>query len=289
MEPLTIGSVRISCIIEHEIPTRPSWILPDATAEAVERHREWLTPYFLNDSGKFTMSIQSFVVETEELTVLVDTCVGNDKPRKVPQWNMQRTTFLQDLEVEGFPAETIDVVLCTHLHIDHVGWNTRLENGVWVPTFANARYLFAQREWDYWSVRNEDEYGPTIADSVRPIVEADQAELIEDNYRISDELRLEPTPGHTPGHVSLHITSEGQEAVITGDMMHHPIQCAEPQWNSRACADAEQARATRRAFLDRYSGERVTILGTHFASPTAGHIIPYGDAWRFRALDVLFR
>lgn len=288
MEPLTIGNIRISCIVEHEIPTRPSWILPDATPEAVAHHREWLAPYFLDDSGKFTMNIQSFVVETEELTVLVDTCVGNDKPRKVPQWNMQRTTFLQDLEVEGFPAEIIDVVLCTHLHVDHVGWNTRLESGIWVPTFANARYLFAQQEWEYWSTRDEDEYGPTIADSVRPIVETDQAELVDEHYSISDELRLEPTPGHTPGHVSLHITSEGQEAVITGDMMHHPIQCAEPHWNSRACADPEQARATRRAFLDRYSGERVTILGTHFASPTAGHIVPHDDAWRFHALEALF-
>ncbi len=284
MQPLTIGHVRISCFIEHEIPTRPSWILPDATPEAVARHHEWLAPHFLDDTGKLCMSIQSFIVETPDMTVLVDTCVGNDKPRNVPQWNMQRTTFLQDLEVEGFPAETIDVVLCTHLHVDHVGWNTRLENGVWVPTFAQARYLFARQEWDYWSTRDEDEYGPTMADSVRPIIEADRAELVEGDHRISDDLWLEPTPGHTPGHVSLHIASDGQEAVITGDLMHHPIQCGEPQWNSRACSDPNQARTTRRAFLERYSGGEVTILGTHFASPTAGHFIPHGDAWRFRAI-----
>ncbi len=284
MQPLTIGHVRISCFIEHEIPTRPSWILPDATPEAVARHREWLAPHFLDDTGKLCMSIQSFIVETPDMTVLVDTCVGNDKPRNVPQWNMQRTTFLQDLEVEGFPAETIDVVLCTHLHVDHVGWNTRLENGVWVPTFAQARYLFARQEWDYWSTRDEDEYGPTMADSVRPIIEADRAELVEADHRISDDLWLEPTPGHTPGHVSLHIASDGQEAVITGDLMHHPIQCGEPQWNSRACSDPNQARTTRRAFLERYSGGEVTILGPHFASPTAGHFIPHGDAWRFRAI-----
>ena len=280
MQPLTIGHVRISCFIEHEIPTRPSWILPDATPEAVARHREWLAPHFLDDTGKLCMSIQSFIVETPDMTVLVDTCVGNDKPRNVPQWNMQRTTFLQDLEVEGFPAETIDVVLCTHLHVDHVGWNTRLENGVWVPTFAQARYLFARQEWDYWSTRDEDEYGPTMADSVRPIIEADHAELVEGEHRSSDDLWLE----HTPGHVSLHIASDGQEAVITGDLMHHPIQCGEPQWNSRACSDPNQARTTRRAFLERYSGGEVAILGTHFASPTAGHFIPHGDAWRFRAI-----
>jgi glyoxylase-like metal-dependent hydrolase (beta-lactamase superfamily II) len=284
MDPLTIGDVRISCFIEHEIPTRPAWIFPDATPAAVERHREWLAPHFLDDSGKFSMNIQSFVVETPDLTVLVDTCVGNDKPRKVPQWHMQRTTFLQDLEVEGFPAESIDVVLCTHLHVDHVGWNTRLENGAWVPTFARARYLFAKQEWDYWCKQEEDEYGPTIADSVRPIVEAERAELVDGDYRISDELWLEPTPGHTPGHVSLHIASEGQEAVITGDLMHHPIQCSEPRWNSRACTDPEQARATRRAFLQRYSGGEVAILGTHFAWPTAGHVMPHGDVWRFCAL-----
>jgi glyoxylase-like metal-dependent hydrolase (beta-lactamase superfamily II) len=153
----------------------------------------------------------------------------------------------------GFPPESIDLVLCTHLHVDHIGWNTRLQDGRWVPTFPRARYLFARKEWEHWSTRDGDEYGPIIADSVRPVVEAGRADLVEGDHRISEELALEPTPGHTPGHVSLRVSSQGQEAVITGDLMHHPVQCGEPDWNSNFCDDqpwrdrpaAPSARATR--------------------------------------------
>jgi glyoxylase-like metal-dependent hydrolase (beta-lactamase superfamily II) len=195
---------------------------------------------------------------------------------------MLRTFFLTDLEAAGFPPQSIDLVLCTHLHVDHVGWNTRLENGAWVPTFPRARYLFARTEWEHWSEKAGDEYGPIIADSVRPIVEAGLADLVEGDHRISEGLWLEPTPGHTPGHVSLHLRSGGREAIITGDLMRHPIQCGEPQWNSVACVEPGQAQATRREFLERYSARDVLVLGTHFAAPTAGRVVNHGSAWRFR-------
>jgi glyoxylase-like metal-dependent hydrolase (beta-lactamase superfamily II) len=283
VDVLTVGRIRISRVVEWDGPTRPTWILPEAAREAVESHREWLAPHFLDDRGRFLMSIQALVVRAPGLTALVDPCVGNDKPRDTPQWNMLRTGFLQDLDALGVPPASVDLVVCTHLHVDHVGWNTRLENGVWVPTFPRARYLFVRREWEHWSTKAGDEYGPIIADSVRPVVEAGLADLVEPDHRISDELRLEPTPGHTPGHVSLRLSSGGQEAVITGDLMHHPIQCAEPRWNSFACVEADEARATRRAFLERYADRDVHVLGTHFAAPTAGRIVRHEGRWRFLA------
>ena len=183
---------------------------------------------------------------------------------------MLKTDFLERLGAAGFPPESIDLVLCTHLHVDHIGWNTRLQDGQWVPTFPRARYLFARKEWAHWSTRDGDEYGPIIADSVRPVVEAGRADLVEGDHRISEELALEPTPGHTPGHV-----------VITGDLMHHPVQCGEPDWNSNFCDDQAMARATRRAFCARYADGEVTILGTHLGAPTAGRIVSHGRAWRY--------
>jgi len=282
MEPLKIGALRVSAVVERAGPTRPTFLFPDASPTAVDRHREWLAPHFVDEGGRFLQAVQSFVVEAPGLTVLVDTCIGNDKPRAQRHWHMLRTSYLDDLAATGFVPESIDVVLCTHLHVDHVGWNTRLDGGVWVPTFPRARYLFERSEWDYWSRRDGDEYGPIIADSVRPIVDAGLAELVSPDHRLADELALERTPGHTPGHVSLRLSSRGEEAVITGDLMHAPIQCAEPAWQSHFDADPDRARATRREFLERCANRDVWVLGTHFHTPTAGHVIRHGSAWRFR-------
>jgi glyoxylase-like metal-dependent hydrolase (beta-lactamase superfamily II) len=210
--------------------------------------------------------------------------VGNDKDRGGrPPFHMLHTAFLEDLRAAGVAPESIDVVLCTHLHVDHVGWNTRLERGRWVPTFPRARYLFARREWEHWSAERDDDTVRIMADSVTPIVEAGLATLVEADHRISDELWLEPTPGHTPGHVSVRLRSGDADAVITGDLMHHPIQMAEPQWCSHFDVDPEQARKTRRAFCERYADRPVTVLGTHFHHPTAGRIVTHGPAWRLEA------
>lgn len=282
MKPVEIGRVRVDNVVEWYGPTRPTWLLPDASKEAVARHRDWLAPHFMDERGRFLMSIHSFIVRAPGLTVLVDTCVGNDKPRQNENWNMLKTDFLERLAASGCPPESVDLVLCTHLHVDHIGWNTQLSNGRWVPTFPRARYLFAKKEWEHWSTVDGDEYGPIIADSVRPVVDAGRADFVEGDHRISDELRLEPTPGHTPGHVSLRIQSGGHQAVITGDLMHHPIQCGEPDWQSNFDGDPAMARATRRAFCARYADGDVTILGTHFGAPTAGRIVTHEGAWRYR-------
>lgn len=282
MRPLTVGRLRISAAVERAGPTRPTWLLPDALPEAVERHREWLAPHFLDDKGRFLQSIHSFVVQGPDFTALVDTCVGNDKDRGGrPPFHMMQTAFLDDLKAAGFPPESIDLVLCTHLHVDHVGWNTRLEGGRWVPTFPRARHLFARREWEHWSSERDDDTKRIMADSITPILDAGLAQLVEMDHRVSEVLWLEPTPGHTPGHVSVRLRSNGDDAVITGDLMHHPIQMAEPEWGSHFDSDIPAARATRRAFCERYTDGPVTVLGTHFHHPTAGRVVRDREAWRF--------
>jgi glyoxylase-like metal-dependent hydrolase (beta-lactamase superfamily II) len=282
MQPMTLGRLRISAVVERAGPTRPTWLLPDAVPEALERHREWLAPHFLDEKGRFLQSIHTFVVEAPGLTALIDTCVGNDKDRGGRQpFHMMRTSFLDDLRAAGFPPESIDVVICTHLHVDHVGWNTRLDNGRWVPTFPRARHLFARREWEHWSSEDNEDTRRIMADSVHPVLEAGLAELVDMDARVSDELSLEPTPGHTPGHVSVRLRSGDAEAVVTGDLMHHPVQVAEPQWGSHFDSDTDAARKTRRAFCERYADRPVTVLGTHFHHPTAGRIVRHEQTWRF--------
>lgn len=174
-------------------------------------------------------------------------------------------------------------MICTHLHTDHVGWNTRLVGDAWVPTFPHARYLMAEPEWTHWSTSTDRWTQIVMADSVRSIFDADLVDLVETDHIVHDTIRFEPTPGHTPGHVSLHITSRGEEAVITGDLVHHPCQFARPDWGSSADTDPEQADRTRRAFMSRYADTPTLIIGTHFAGPTAGRLVRDGEAYR---LDV---
>jgi len=173
-------------------------------------------------------------------------------------------------------------VLCTHLHVDHVGWNTMRVDGRWVPTFPNARYLFGRSEWEHWSRELPGPDRDARDDSVRPVLDSGLADLVATNHRITGEVSLQPTPGHTPGHVSVCIASRGEAAVITGDLMHHPVQCAEPDWANRFDVDPHAARRTRRAFLERCSNRPVLVLGTHFATPTGGHIVRDGAVWRFQ-------
>jgi glyoxylase-like metal-dependent hydrolase (beta-lactamase superfamily II) len=282
MNQWRIGEVRITRVVEMETMSKATFVLPDATPENIQRE-PWLQPHFADANGKVRMSIHALIVESADKRIVVDTCLGNDKPRMNPPWNMLQTSFLSDLEKAGFPRESITDVLCTHLHVDHVGWNTMLVGGKWVPTFVNARYLIGDKEWAHWSLATDKFTKDPIDDSVRPIVDAGLATLVADTHRITDEVWLEPTPGHTPGHFSVRISSHGQDAVITGDLMHHPVQCAHPEWNCGFDSIPEQARSTRRAFMERYSDRPVLVFGTHFATPSAGHIVKDGAQWRFVA------
>jgi glyoxylase-like metal-dependent hydrolase (beta-lactamase superfamily II) len=282
MHDIRIGRTHVRAVVETAGPTRPTWLFPSATPEALARHRTWLAPHFLDAEGRLLQSVHAFVVKTPDLTVLVDTCIGNDKDRGGRRpFHMLRTGFLDDLRGADVAPESVDVVICTHLHVDHVGWNTRLDGGRWVPTFPRARYLFAQREWEHWTAEGDEGTKRIMADSVAPVLDAGLARLVEMDHRVSDEIWLEPTPGHTPGHVSVRLASDGAEAVITGDLMHHPVQVAEPEWQSAFDSDPAEARRTRRAFCARYADRPVTVLGTHFHHPTAGHIVSDGGAWRF--------
>ncbi|MCH8140415.1 MAG: MBL fold metallo-hydrolase [Proteobacteria bacterium] len=272
-----IGSVRVTQVVELTTASLGPYLLPQATPEALA-DLPWVAP-FLDDRRRIVLSMHSLVVESRGQTVLVDTCIGNDKERSYPRWNRMQSDFLEKFNAAGFSTDVVDTVLCTHMHVDHVGWNTRLVDGRWEATFGNARYLFAEEEWAYWK-NEKQEFGPVIEDSVQPIFDAGLADLVQATHQVTDEVWLEPTPGHTPGHVSVHISSGGEEAIITGDMIHHPCQIAHPEWSSTADWDAAASAATRDGFLSRYADRPVLIIGTHFAAPTAGRIVRDGQAYR---------
>lgn len=277
-----IGDVTVTRVVELATPTSPR-LLFDNLSKSDLLEVDWLAPHFVNEQGYMLMSIHALIVESQGKRIIVDTCLGNDKPRSVEGWSMRSGPFLADLAAAGFARETIDTVLCTHLHVDHVGWNTMLVDGEWVATFPNARYLFGREEWGYWSQTEDKDYGDIMSDSVRPIVDAGLATLVETDHKLTDEVWLQPTPGHTPGHVSVRISSGGENAVITGDMTHHPYQLAYPECAANVDYDQQQSTATRREFYASLAGEPVLVIGTHFATPTAGHIVRDGDAYR---LDV---
>lgn len=277
----TIGKVSVTRVIELEMAGGSRFLLPQATPEEVRRI-DWLVPHFATPEGKLILSIHALIIETPAgRRIMVDTCLGNDKQgRKIPHWNARQGTFLADIAAAGYPAESIDTVLCTHLHTDHVGWNTMLVDGRWVPTFPQARYLFGRREFEHWQRAAEGAQRAVFEDSVQPIVDAGLHELVEHDHQVCEEVRLVPSFGHTPGHVSVRISSEGQEAFITGDMAHHPCQFARPHWSTTADSDPAAAEATRRRILGELAGTEVLVIGTHFAGAGSGRVVRDGDAWR---------
>jgi glyoxylase-like metal-dependent hydrolase (beta-lactamase superfamily II) len=277
-----VGRVGITKVVELETIGSTKFILPLATNEEV-RKLPWLIPHFATEEGRLKMSIHSLVVETPTRRIVVDTGLGNDKEgRGIPTWNNRNTPFLETMTAAGFAPESIDAVLCTHLHVDHVGWNTRLAGGKWVPTFANARYLFGKTEYEHWRDHShEPSQKAVFNDSVKPIVDAGKAELIASDARVADEITMIPTPGHSPGHMSLLIASDGEEALLTGDVAHHPCQMAHLDWASTVDTDAKQSTATRRQLFSRFADRPVLVIGGHY---NAGYIKREGDAFKFIAL-----
>ena len=275
-----VGDVVVTRISELETPTSVKFMFNGVSKEDLLAI-DWLQPHFVTPKGYMLFSIHALLIESMGKKIIVDTCLGNDKERKVEGWGQRSGPFLDEIAQVGFARETVDTILCTHLHVDHVGWNTMLVDDKWVPTFPNAEYLFAKREWDYWNQHEQVEYGPVVEDSVRPIIDAGLASFVEVDHKLTDEVWLEPTPGHTPGHVSVRINSAGKDAVITGDMTHHPCQMARPEWAANADYDQSQAIATRKAFLAKYADRPTLVIGTHFATPTAGNIVTDGDSYCF--------
>jgi glyoxylase-like metal-dependent hydrolase (beta-lactamase superfamily II) len=282
----TIGASSLHRVIESEGPLLPPFeIFGDCTQAHLDENRGWLQPRFQDPvSGQLVITIQSFLIKQAGLTVLVDCCAGNDKDRKRPQFHRQKHPWLDTLRAAGAKPEDIDVVLCTHLHADHIGWNTRLDNGKWVPTFPNARYLIAQREWDFW--RNAgpaalERTGDFLTDSVLPIIESGQAELIGDTHALKGDLSIEPVHGHTPGQKMLRLGSGAGQALLTADMMHHPLQLKYPEWSTRFCIDPNMARQTRINFLKEHANSGRLVFPTHFPSPTGCRIERDGKAYWF--------
>lgn len=271
----TIGDVTITAVIETTDafpgPFLREYVIPDATPEAL-RELPWLAPSWVDEDGEPRFVTQALLVESQGVKILVDTCLGNDKDRKSAAFHKLATPFVERLAARGAAPRDIAYVMCTHLHFDHVGWNTRWSQteGRWVPTFERARYLFARSEWQHWSAREGHSY--VIEDSIRPVFDAGLVDLVETDHVITEEVSLLPTPGHTPGHVSVRIRSRGAEAVITGDMMHHPCQIARPEWTGPADSDRALAEATRRDFLREAVARGVVVVGTHFAPPAAGRL-----------------
>jgi glyoxylase-like metal-dependent hydrolase (beta-lactamase superfamily II) len=280
-----IGDVEVARIVEvNAFEDNISMLLKDETAAYVRQHA-WLQPHFATPEGLMKISFQAFVLRSRGRNMMVDTCIGADRQREYQVFCNLETTFLEDLVTAGFPAASIDTVLCTHLHFDHVGWNTRLVNGRWVPTFPQARYLFGRAEFDHWvHLRDTGGYHNIehLRDAIDPIVAAELADYVGTDHQLTDEVALFPTPGHTPGHVSVLIRSRGEEAVITGDLMHHPIQLADPSRQANFDMDKAQAALTRREFIERFANSKVRIIGSHFCDPTSGWIERHGSGWKLR-------
>lgn len=280
-----IGEVAVSAVLESATAFSPEflrrYVLPDATRERISQI-PWLAPAWADENGDLRFVSQAFLLESQGTRILVDTCLGNDKERKNPAFHRLQTPFLERLLAAGSRPGDVDVVLCTHLHFDHVGWNTRLVDGRWVPTFPRARHLLSRREWEHWGERPG--HALVVEDSIRPLFEAGLVDLVdagEDGFAVTPEVSLVPTPGHTPGHVSVLIRSGGREALITGDLMHHPCQVAHPEWSSPADTDPAQARATREAILEAAAREGRLVMGTHFAPPAVGLVVGGPGGRRF--------
>ena len=290
-----VGAVRITkvseCVLESALdePSPEEGFLNHATRKALLAI-DWLSPDFISADGGVLLAFHALVIEVDGRTIVVDTCVGNAKQRPLqPFWHEMTGTFLERLMVAGVEPEKVDIVVCTHLHVDHVGWNTRKVDGRWVPTFPNARYLFGRLEYEASArAAAAPDASPGLhssvfmADSVQPIFDAGLAQLVDANHRICDEVRLFPTHGHTPGHVSVMVESTGERAIITADSIHHPCQLRNPDWSVSADADRAAAVATRSALLEAHAGKPTLFIGTHWAGRSCGYVERDGGTYRLR-------
>jgi len=291
MKTITIGDITIDRVLEQEGPIFGlDFLLPDLTPDLLADNADWLMPrYIVPESGEVILSFHGLLVRTPKHTILVDACVGNDKERPLrPPWHHAKFPFLDNLAALGVEPEAVDIVLCTHLHADHVGWNTKLLDGRWVPTFPNAKYLFARTEYEHWEEANRTHEGEeplnhdSFHDSVLPIVEAGRAVLVESDHMIEDGLWLEPAPGHTPGNIVLHVERAGAKALLVGDSLHTPAQLARPSLSTLFCTDPAQSAETRARIVDSVAETDTVFLTAHFPTPTAGRVIRAGEAFKFK-------
>jgi glyoxylase-like metal-dependent hydrolase (beta-lactamase superfamily II) len=286
-----IGRWRVGDVKVFSIPEVVSFdddinvLLPNATPELVLKY-PWLQPHYATPEGRMIINFQGFVVKAGGRNIVVDTCIGADRQREYDVFCNLKSDYMEDLKSIGVTPDNVDTVLCTHLHFDHVGWNAQRLNNRWVPTFPKARYLFGRIEYQHWMglYRTKGYHDLLhVEECVMPIIEAGLVDLIEMEHQINEEISLEPTPGHTPGHVSVRIRSRGEQAIITGDMLHTPLQIAVPDWIGNFDMDRALAAQQRARFVKASADKPLLVIGSHFPQPTAGHIVSDGDSWRFTA------
>lgn len=278
----TFGDVRVTQVTES-VTAMPGYaIFPSATVEAVEGHREWLYPHYIDDHANVLLAVQSLLIESCGTKIVVDTCMGNEPPESLAAAAVPGNQYLDDIAAAGFEPSLVDLVLCTHLHADHVGWNTRRVGECFLPTFANARYLIAEPALAAWlqPVSTEAPSNGT-PHSIQPLLDAGLVDGVPLNHRLTEHVWLESTPGHSRGHVSVWIESRGSRALITGDLLHHPVQWAEPSWGQVSDVDTTASCTTRQRILDEYANTDVTIIGTHFPAPAAGKLVRVNGVGRF--------
>jgi glyoxylase-like metal-dependent hydrolase (beta-lactamase superfamily II) len=282
-----IGDVRVAPVVENEGAfSTVDFLLPGFRPELLAEH-PWLQPRFVDTQNRVMMSFHSFVLRTPHHTILIDGCVGNGKERPArPMWHRQEGPYLERLTQAGVRPEEVDVVFCTHLHADHVGWNTRLSTGPgagrWVPTFPNARYVFARTEYEHWERLHRAGEKPnhdSFADSVLPVMEARQADLVASDHEIESGIHLEAAYGHTPGTCLLHVKNRGAHGVFSGDVVHTPVQLADPSLSSRFCSDAAQSAATRRALCERYADSSSPLFTGHFPGARGTRVVRRRDGF----------
>lgn len=280
-----LGDIRIDRIVELETPFLPPLqAFPDASQADVDEHRNWLEPAALCPvTGKLIIAIQSYLIRTRHHVILVDTCLGCNKTnRYFPDWHQrQDPQWLHKLRQLGVVPEQVDYVFCTHLHGDHCGWNTQLVDGRWLPTFPRARYIIAAAELDHAEAANS----PAWQESVLPLLEAGQVQAVAGDFALDDQIWLQATPGHTPGHVAVQLRAGRQRAVLCGDLIHSPLQCLYPRWRYWIDSDPDLAIRTRVEFLQTHADTDTLVLTAHFPSPSIGHVRSTEHAFRFAFPD----
>jgi glyoxylase-like metal-dependent hydrolase (beta-lactamase superfamily II) len=281
-----VGDTTVTMVVERHNAIAAGDFIPGAAGDALARHRDWLSPWAVSDAGELRFVMQALCLDTGDKKIIVDTCIGQRQLPEIYAGLENDGSFIDALAAAGFGRDDVDLVISTHLHFDHVGWNTIWEDGQWVPTFRRARYVIARREYEHWMATPEDERASSnvlnFDDTVVPLVRAGVADLVETDHRVSDAIRLVPTPGHTPGHVSVSITSRGDTALITGDCAHHAVQLAEPHCCSLADADPDMATATRQRLVREHADTGVLIVGSHFPPPGAGYLVTTDGGVRFQ-------
>jgi len=279
---IKIGSAIITPVFEIDAGQVIQDGIPDATSEAVQQI-PWLNPNYADASGKLRAQVQAFLVDVDGKKIVIDACCGDGRERPgLPEWGHLQTGFMERFK-KIFQPEEVDIVLCTHMHFDHVGWNTTFVDSKWTPTFPNAQYIFSKREFDYWNGKPEKEMEDDrmgFVESILPAHEAGLAKLVPDDYHITPSVSYIPTPGHTPGHVAVLIESNGESAVISGDALHHPCQIAHPEWGTPFDSDTEQANKSRRELLERFADTDTAFIGAHFPEPVAGKITRDGERFK---------